>query len=125
MKRFVLMAVAMVFMFALPAFAQDQAKPIAPKKQVKVKTDTEIQQQTPSGEESGAATIPVKKKGIKPKKQKNVKTDRELTAPSDQEDKDAVYREPAKKGLKPKKTKKVQTETEIERKGKSEKPDNP
>ncbi len=125
MKRFVLMAVAMVFMFALPAFAQDQTKPIAPKKQVKVKTDTEIQKETPSGEENMNVSQPVKKKGLKPKKQKNVKTDRELTAPSDQEDKDAVYREPAKKGLKPKKTKKVQTETEIERKGKSEKPDNP
>ncbi len=124
MKRFILMAAVMVFIFALPAFAQDQEKPIAPKKQLKVKTDRE--QTAPSDQEDpNWVSRPPAKKGIKPKKQKKVQTDVEQTAPSDQEDPNWVPRPAKKQGLKPKKTKKVQTETEIERKGKAEKPDNP
>ncbi len=98
MKRVVLMAVAALFLMALPAFAQDSDKPIAPKKQIKVQTD---QEQTMKAE-------PAAKKGNKPKKQVKAQTDQEQT----------MKAEPAaKKGLKPKKTKKVQTDTEIQESG--------
>jgi len=98
MKRVVLMAVAVLFLMALPAFAADSDKPIAPKKQIKVQTD---QEQTMKAE-------PAAKKGLKPKRTKDVKTDQEQTMKS----------EPAaKKGLKPKKTKKVKTDTEIQESG--------
>ena len=106
MKRFVLMAVASLFLLALPAFAADSDKPIAPKKQVKVKTD---QEQTMKAE-------PAAKKGLKPKKEVKAQTDQEQT----------MKAEPAaKKGLKPKKTKKVKSDTEIQDAGKKKPADNP
>jgi hypothetical protein len=128
MKRFVLMAVAMIFIFALPALAQDQEKPIAPKKQVKVKTEGEIEKARPSGQENMNVDQPVQKKGIKPKKQKKATTEieTERAKPSVQDSYSDVVIPPAeKKGIKPKKQKKVKTETEIERKGKPEAPSNP
>jgi hypothetical protein len=127
MKRFVLMAVAMLFIFALPAFAQDQEKPIAPKKQVKVKTEGEIEKAKPSGQENMNVDQPVQKKGLKPKKQKKVKTEGEIekARPSGEENMNADQKPVEQKNLKPKKQKKVKTETEIERKGKPEGPSNP